>query len=228
MILAAGLGTRMGELTKERPKPLLTVENKTLLERNFLALPSEIDEVVLVVGYLKDQVMAVVGREFSGKKVSYVVQEELKGTGHALFLCKNSLRDRFLVLMGDDLYRKEDLEKLVSCPIGLLAYELPEETPANDSWAEVRLKKSGKVLKIVERQPGKKGMLVNCGAYVLDHSYFDYPLIPAGNKTSEFGLPQTMMQMVKAGDEMSIVKANWWHRVTAPEDLKIKNSPSIL
>ncbi|MCL5436004.1 MAG: NTP transferase domain-containing protein, partial [Patescibacteria group bacterium] len=96
VILAAGLGTRMGSLTKERPKPLLTIENRTLLEHNLLALPKEIDEVVLVVGYLKDQVMAAVGQEFLGKKIRYVVQEELLGTGHALSQCKDVLCGRFL------------------------------------------------------------------------------------------------------------------------------------
>jgi len=221
VILAAGLGTRMGELTKERPKPLLTIENRTLLEHNLLALPNDIDEVILVVGYLKDQITETVGSRFLDKKVTYIVQEELKGTGHALSLCKEVLRGKFLVLMADDLYPKKDLEKLISYPLALLAYELPKGTNGSDSWAEIILNGKSSVSEILERRPARPGMLVNCGAYVLDNGYFKYPLKLAGNKTREFGLPQTMMQIVEAGRELNIVRATDWHRVTSPEDLKI-------
>ncbi|MCL5435597.1 MAG: hypothetical protein M1275_00775, partial [Patescibacteria group bacterium] len=168
------------------------------------------------------QVMAAVGQEFLGKKIRYVVQEELLGTGHALSQCKDVLCGRFLVLMADDLYRREDMEKLTKCPLALLAYELPAATPGNNSWAEIKLNANGSVSEILERQPGRAGMLVNCGAYVLDMRYFELPLKPAGNQTAEFGLPQTMMQMVKSGAEIDIVRASWWHRVTAPADLSLE------
>src|SRR3989338_8673122 len=99
VILAAWLGTRMGQLTKDTPKPLLKIADKTLLEHNLTALPDEIDEVVLVVGYLDDQIRNFVGKKFLGKKITYVHQEKLRGTGHALSMCKGVVRDRFLVLM---------------------------------------------------------------------------------------------------------------------------------
>src|SRR3989344_405602 len=104
VILAAGLGTRMGALTRNTPKPLLKIQDRTLLEHNLTAMPDEIDEVVLVVGYLDDQIRNFVGKEFLGKKITYVHQEKLRGTGHALSMCKGVLQDRFLVMNGDDLY----------------------------------------------------------------------------------------------------------------------------
>ena len=219
VILAAGLGTRMGELTKNKPKPLLTIENKTILEHTFAALPEEVTEVVLVVGYLKENIQKYIGDSHQGKKVVYIEQKELKGTGHALANCKEVLHDKFIVLMGDDLYEKKDLEEMVKHPLSILVREIKEDS-TEDKYALAKLNGGGKLSDIIERQKAKTGDLANCGAYVLDTKYFDYPLVVAGNKTEEYGLPQTFMQMVRDGAQMDIVRATKWHNVTNPEDLK--------
>src|SRR3989344_5673683 len=207
VILAAGLGTRMGELTKNTPKPLLKIADKTLLEHNLTAMPDEIDEGILVVGYLKEQIKSFVGPQFLGKKITYVAQKELRGTAHALSACKDVLRDRFLVIMGDDLYYGKDLAELIRYPLSILVWEMKNDDLKDGRQAIVKINGNGEVLDIVERQPAPKGTLVNCGAYVLNTNFFDQPLVPAGNRTMEFGLPQTFMQMVKDGAKMNIVKA---------------------
>lgn len=219
VILAAGLGTRMGELTKDTPKPLLKIQDLTLLEHNLKALPPEIDEVVLVVGYLADQIKHMIGNEILGKKVTYVHQTELKGTGHALFQAKEILRDRFLVLMGDDLYEKDDLQDLVKYPLSMLVWQLDTDDISSERQALVKVNDKGELVDIVERQPAFKGMLVNAGAYVLNTDLFKYPLKSAGVPATEFGLPQTFLQMVRDGAKFKITKANWWHKVAGPGDL---------
>jgi len=216
------LGTRMKELTKNTPKPLLKIEDQTLLEHNLTAMPDEIDEVVLVVGYLKEQIQNLIGNEFLGKKITYVEQKELKGTGHALMQCKDVLHDNFLVMMGDDLYYEKDLEKLVKNPLAILVIDLQTEDLKDSRQAIVKINEHGDLEDIIERQPALKGTLVNTGAYVINEDYFKYPLVPAGNQTSEFGLPQTFLQLVKNGAKVTVVKAQWWHKVASPEDLKLK------
>lgn len=220
VILAAGLGTRMGELTKSTPKPLLKIEDKTLLEHNLTSLPDEIDEVVLVVGYLRDQIQKFIGNEFLGRKIVYVEQKELLGTGHALMQCKSVIDGRFLVLMGDDLYYKNDLEEMIKYPLSVLVWKLKTDNSASKFAAVIR-DGAGHLLAIREKQAGKKGIFVNCGAYVLGSGYFDLKMLSAGNQTQEFGLPQTMMQLAKQGAEIKLVKASFWHNVTSPEDLKV-------
>lgn len=220
VILAAGLGTRMGELTKSTPKPLLKIKDKALLEHSFEALPPEIDEVVLVVGYLAHQIKDYIGNLHDGRKVKYIEQKELNGTGHALSLCKENLHGRFLVLMADDVYSKEDLQKLIQHPLAILSYVVSGKSK-NDFHALIKTDSSGKLLDIVERQKAKIGDQANCGAYVLDERFFELPLVPAGNKTKEFGLPQTMLQLVRQGVKFEIVPATSWHSVSAPGDLEL-------
>jgi len=223
VILAAGLGTRMGELTKNTPKPLLKIADKTLLEHNLTAMPDEIDEVILVVGYLKEQIKSFIGPQFLGKKITYIEQKELRGTAHALSMCKGLLRDRFLVIMGDDVYYGKDLAELIRSSLSILVWEIKNNDLKDGRHAIVKMNGDGELLDIIERQPASKGTMVNAAAYVLNTDFFKYPMLPAGNRTMEFGLPQTFLQMIRNGAKMNVVKATFWHKVASPEDLKLKN-----
>ena len=109
VILAAGLGTRMRPLTDAVAKPLLKIGDRPLLEYTFDALPDEIDEVIVVIGYLGEQIRTYLGEEFRGRKIKYVVQEKLEGTAKALWEAKSLLRERFLVLMADDIFAKKNI-----------------------------------------------------------------------------------------------------------------------
>ena len=219
VILAAGLGTRMKELTKDTPKSLLKSGGERLLDHKLKNLPAGVEEVVIVVGYLGDEIRSALGDSFSGIPIKYVVQNELKGTGHALSLCEPVIKDRFLVLMGDDLYKKEDLEKLVKFPLAISAYELVDAS-GGGRWAELVQGGKGELLNIAEKQIARPGMLVSTGAHSLDERFFKYPLQLAGNGTEELGLPQTIAYMAKAGEDVRIVKASWWKNITEPEDLE--------
>ena len=224
VILAAGMGTRMGELTRNTPKPLLKIQDRTLLEHNLTAMPDEIDEVILVVGYLADQIKSAIGENFLGKKITYVSQTELKGTGHALSLCKGMLKNHFLVIMGDDLYYEKDLKALTKHHLATLVWEVTEADFATKQQAGiVKVDEKMDILGITERQTLTAGALVNAGAYIINTDYFNYPLVSAGNPATEYGLPQTFMQMVN-GSKIKAVKAEWWHKVATPEDLQLNGN----
>ena len=77
IILAAGRGTRMGELTKETPKPMLKIKNKPILEYKLNALPEEITEVIFVIGYLGDAIKNYFGDFYNGRKIRYVIQKKI-------------------------------------------------------------------------------------------------------------------------------------------------------
>lgn len=110
ILLAAGEGTRMRPLTYQVPKPMARANGKNLLEHTISRLPKEIDELIIVVGYLAEQIINHFGDEFEGRKVIYVKQKKLLGTAHALSLCEQHIRGRFIVLMGDDMYSTEDIK----------------------------------------------------------------------------------------------------------------------
>src|SRR3989344_125654 len=108
VILAAGKSTRTYSLTITKPKPLLKVANKTLLEHNLDNLNNIADEVIIVVGYKKNLIKKCIGKKYKNLKIKFVEQKQQLGTAHAVSLGEGHIKDRFVLLMGDDIYSRED------------------------------------------------------------------------------------------------------------------------
>lgn len=214
VILAAGLGTRMKNLTKDTPKPMLKVSGKTLIQHKLEILPKEITEIIIVVGYLKDQIKETFGNNFANKKIIYVEQKELNGTGGALWLCKEHIGDsKFIVMMGDDLYDAQVLDEAVKHDWVLVAKNRTDSNPAG----QVEIDERGVVVAVMEGDRSKTG-LVNTGLYVLQPEIFNYPLVQIPGR-NEYGLPQTLVQAIDHHD-IKVVVCDKWQQITNPEDLE--------
>ncbi|MFA5358735.1 MAG: sugar phosphate nucleotidyltransferase [Patescibacteria group bacterium] len=217
VILAAGRGVRMQPLTYEIPKPMLRVQGKPILAYTIDLLPAEIDEIIIVVGYLGDQIKEYFGQDYNGRKVVYVEQQELLGTGHALSLCRDILHDRFLVLMGDDIYSAADIPRCLEYEQSILAKEVTAEEKRNYGAFEINDK--GDLIGITEKElPTGDKFLVNTGLYVLDMTFFDYDLVSIKDG-KEFGLPQTLVNVAK-DHPIRIVKTDYWLPIGYPDDIE--------
>ncbi len=211
VILAAGKGTRLRPITYHVPKPMVRVAGKNLLEHNLDKLPKEIDEIIFVIGYLGEQIKNHFGDEFEGRKIKYIRQKELYGTGHALHVCKNLLKDRFLVMMGDDIYNKDDIKRCIKHDFVMLV----SEVSGKFSGGRIKLNKDGNLEDIVEGTHKRKTSLVNTGLYVLTDKFFDYKLVQLPDR-KEYGLPQTLVTMAR-DYPVKIEKATSWLQIS---DLK--------
>jgi bifunctional UDP-N-acetylglucosamine pyrophosphorylase/glucosamine-1-phosphate N-acetyltransferase len=170
VILAAGKGTRMQPLTLERPKPLIEVAGKPLMAHIVEALPPEIDEVIVVVGYKGDMIVAHCGEKFCGRRMQYVWQEEALGTAHALAQARHLLKDSFLVMYGDDLIDSMSVANALKHKSCLLAYEHPE--PKN--FGVIVLREDGTLKSIVEKPEIPPSNLVSAAGLVLHEDLFNY------------------------------------------------------
>ena len=218
VILAAGKGTRMKELTQSVPKPMLMVNGKTLIEHKLDALPEDVDEVILVVGYQADAIRDYFKDEFGGRRIRYVMQENLDGTAGALWLARPYLSERFVVMMGDDLYAREDVEACLASPDWSV---LVEDTETMASGGRMVMDSSGHIVDIEEGDHTGKPGLMNTNLLALDPRLFEYPLVPKAEGSDEYGLPQTVLAASKAsGIPLAAVRSTFWIQVTAPEDLE--------
>jgi NDP-sugar pyrophosphorylase family protein len=103
-ILAGGLGTRLGDLCKGKPKALVEVAGSPFIHHQLRLLKKNgFSEVVILAGYLGELIIGSVGDGSAfGLKVSYSFDwPELLGTGGALVKALPSLTDSFMVIYGD-------------------------------------------------------------------------------------------------------------------------------
>jgi bifunctional UDP-N-acetylglucosamine pyrophosphorylase/glucosamine-1-phosphate N-acetyltransferase len=215
VILAAGKGTRLLPLTETTPKALVDICGKPLIVRLMEALPDNVTEILIVVGHLKEKITDKIGNTWNGKPVTYVTQDPLDGTGTAIHLAKDRvLGKKFIVVNGDDLYAKRDLERLAMHELGILVQHNAEAVPAS-----VLLDAQG-CLEGLEMNPPKDEPHVRvCGAYTLDERFFNYPLAQVDVRgTTEYGLPHTLIQMTK---DMCVKaeEATYWVPVGTPSEL---------
>jgi len=213
VILAAGRGKRMKKLTEKNPKPMLKVNGQTILEHKIKILPKAIKEIIFVVGYCAENIMNHFGKEFGGRKIRYIFQKNLNGTGGALHLAKSILEDKFLVMMGDDLYSKKDIVKILKNDLAVLAKEV--ENPSE--FGILATNRRGYLESIIEKPKRPKGNLANAAVYVLSKDFFNYELVPIGN--GEYGLPQTLATMTDKY-KIKVEKASLWHPISCQEDLE--------
>jgi len=204
----------MKKLTEKNPKPMLKVNGQTILEHKIKILPKVVKEIIFVVGYCAENIINHFGKEFEGKRIRYIFQKNLNGTGGAIHLAKSILDDKFLVMMGDDLYSKKDIQKMLKHDLAVLAKEV--EDPSK--FGILKTNRRGYLEEIVEKPKRAKGNLANAAVYVLNKKFFDYELVSIGG--GEYGLPQTLASM--APDyRIKVEKATFWHPISCPDDLEI-------
>ncbi|MDO8495929.1 MAG: sugar phosphate nucleotidyltransferase [bacterium] len=214
VILAAGRGTRLRPLTLKVPKPLVLLNNKPILEHIMDELPNDVDEVILVVGYMGDKIRKYFGNNFGGKKIKYAIQKDQRGTFHALKQAQKFIKNDFLILMADDVYSKKDLTNLAKSKNAILVKRV--SGPSEKFGA--CLTKNGRLLDIREKEMGVRFEFASCGSYKLDMSIFSEPIICGPN--GEEWLSSMVGSMAKK-KKIKIIKATRWFPIATPDDLKI-------
>jgi bifunctional UDP-N-acetylglucosamine pyrophosphorylase/glucosamine-1-phosphate N-acetyltransferase len=206
----------MKELTKETPKPMLKVGDKNLLELKLEVMPESVDEVIFVVSYLQEKIRAFFGNEYKGKKITYVEQvNPAGGTADALWTARPHLAGKFIVMMGDDLYSKKDIEEACKYEWSELVQVVEDERGGGATIVDEK----GNIVNVEEGVHSGK-WLVGTNMFVLDTRLFDFPMVPKAPGSSELGLPQTIVPAAKKlGVEFKAVPATFWFQITAPEDL---------
>ncbi|KUK10586.1 MAG: Bifunctional protein GlmU [Clostridia bacterium 41_269] len=168
VILAAGLGKRM---RSKYPKVLHPVGGKPMLQHVLEAAEKAgVNDILVVLGHGRDMVLD----EF--EDISYVVQEQQLGTGHALYQCRDALKpsvEHVLVLCGDaPLIKPETLKKLIDYHVENKSYAtvLTAEIPNPEGYGRIIRDDAGNVRGIVEHRDASPKELeikeVNSGTYV--------------------------------------------------------------
>ena len=202
VILTAGKGMRWLPLTLTCPKPIFRIGSFSILEHNLDELRSIVKEVVIVVGYQKEKIQALIGEEYKGLRIRYIFQKKQLGTAHAAQKAVPFLRGRFILMNGDDLYDKNDIKNcLQEFPCVLL-----KKVDNPSSFGQV-IVKNGLVKKIAEKPKKMVSNLVNTGLYFIDKSVFDYKIKKSSR--GEFEFTDYLKKMIEVRKLYFKVAQNW-------------------
>lgn len=219
VILAAGLGTRMQPLTNETPKPLLKIGGISLIERIIRAFPSEVSEIVVVIGYKGDQIKNALGNEFLGKKINYVFQENpTSGTMEALKLCHPYLNGekKFFVFYSDDLIDAGTLKEMMEYDLAAAVAAHPEP----QKFGVVLVDEDENIKEIVEKPERPISNIVLANGLLLSNDIFNYE--PAVENGREKYLSYALSRMLK-DHKIKAIMADQWIPIGTPEDLAKAN-----
>ena len=212
VILAAGHGKRLRPLTDDKPKPLVKVCGKRLITHVVNALPSSVDELIIVVGYKGEMIREYCGEEFLGRKVTYVEQEEQNGPAKALWLCKDLIKGRFLMMFADDIHGADDLARMTSYSRSMLA----AASPHPERFGVIVRNPDGTISRIIEKPEHPESNLVTTGPIMLDDDIFSYE--PETPINGEYFMPEIIERYIKK-HPMAVVEQQLWLPVGYPEDI---------
>ena len=211
VILAAGEGQRLRPFTATRPKVMLSIADKPILQYVVEALAQNgIRNLVIVIGYRREEVFDYMGSgERFGVDITYITQEKQLGTAHALAQAKGVTEDEFLVLPGDNLIEADAIARFVAVkPEAVLVKRV--DNPAR--YGVVTIAK-GMVKGIVEKPKEAKSNVVSTGTYAFSKQIFDF-IEP------ELDIPDVLNNMIAQGKHLRARETDGtWLDVVYPWDI---------
>ncbi len=230
VILAAGEGKRLRPITSSRPKPMIPLSGKPILEHTILGLKSVgIDQILLIVGYKQDII-----KEYFQKtshqldvKIDYITQEKYLGTAHAAGYAREFIKDEDFLMMYGDLFVDPEIFKIIIQKFEEKEYEglitlLEVENPQD--YGIIKLNSKELVEEIIEKpSPNQKaGNLANAGIYLFKPSIFKAIEKTQKSIRNEYEFTDSMQILIKefGGNIIGVSINNYfWNDIGLPWQL---------
>jgi len=174
LIIAAGEGTRLSSLTRDKPKGLVQLLGLSFLERVILtAKEAGIYEFLVVIGYLEEKIRMKLGDGSEhGVKITYIENPEWRrGNGVSVLKAKESLKEDFILLMSDHIFDDRILKKLVDEDARssvVLAVDRRDPLPGDT----VVLERKGRIIEIGKEI--EKSNCIDTGIFLCSPKIFSY------------------------------------------------------
>ena len=171
VVLAAGEGKRMRPLTAKRPKVMLPLANRPMMEHLILAArDSGITDFILVVGYGEREIRKHFGDGSGlGINVMYAPQRHQNGTADAVRSVRDLVTGPFLLMNGDMILKSADIAAFCKCKTPCMAIS----TTDHPGDYGVVLVEDGRITSLEEKSKQPKSNLINAGAYLFLTDIFD-------------------------------------------------------
>lgn len=225
IILAAGEGSRMRPLTTKRPKVMLPVCGKPILEQIVLrAMQAGVESFVFVVGYGADAVKLHFGDGSNfGVGIDYAIQDRQLGTGHALLAAEAMAEDRFVVLNGDVLPDAGSLKDMTSIKGNAVAAKRVPDPSRYGVFLEDR----GYMKSVIEKSETPPSDLANAGIYLFEGGIFDALKKAKMSQRGEYELTDGLNAFALK-EKIRIIEIKDWIEIGRPWDILGANEKLML
>lgn len=216
VVLAAGEGTRLRPFTNSRPKVMIPVANRPILQHVLGGLvKAGIKDVVLVVGYKKERIMSHFGDGKSiGANIQYVVQDRQLGTAHALHVAKAAVEGDFLMIAGDNLIDVQTVQDLLKHTGGNAVVVTSSEMPSK--YGVVRTE-GDQVISIVEKPSSKISNIISTGMYRFTPKIFK--MLDEGIAQGESTMTDILQRNLQKVPLLAVRTSGRWMDAVYPWDL---------
>jgi len=217
VVLAAGEGSRMRPLTYTRPKVMIPIANKPILEHLLLeTVKAGIKEFIFIVGYHDEQVRGYFGNgERWGVSIDYCTQRKQLGTADAIRGVEDLVDGKFLMINGDIVVDHTDIANLVEKNNNAMSVVEVEDT-RDLGLVEVR---NDKVVHIYEKVAKPSSQLANTGLYLFTSDIFSAISRTPKSPRGEYEITDSLQLLIDGGGGVLCQRINHWLDVSYPWDL---------
>ncbi|QSG09831.1 bifunctional sugar-1-phosphate nucleotidylyltransferase/acetyltransferase [Halapricum desulfuricans] len=228
VVLAAGEGTRLRPLTRNRPKPMLPAANRPILEHVLDALvDAGARQIVIVVGYKRDRVQDHFGPTYRDVPITYARQDKQLGTGHALLQAREHVEGSMLVVNGDGLIDATLVEDVCA------AFDRGDgeptlavlEGPDARQYGAVTLQGEF-IQEIIEKPQTDEYRLINAGIYAFDDDIFE-AVDETPRTDGELALTDTLARELERRRVRGVETDGLWVDASYPWDLLVVASETL-
>ena len=223
VVLAAGKGTRLHPLTEDKPKGMVEVNGVPLLTHVFEQLASiNVDELVVVVGYRKENIISHFGDEFQGIPITYAHQRKQEGLAHALLTAEEHIDDDFVLMLGDNVFDANlqgvvDRQRENHTDAAFLVEEVPQKEASRYGVCDTN--RDGKIVDVVEKPEDPPSNLVMTGFYTFTPAIFHACKLVQPSNRGEYELSEAIDLLIESGRTIDAVRLDGWRiDVGYPED----------
>ncbi len=187
VILAAGRGERLWPITNHIPKTMVRILKKPLLEWIVERVYPYARKIVLVVGFRKEAVLEFFFKSPYADKIVFVVQEEQKGTAHALLQAEREVQENFVVFNGDNFFDPRLFDSFLSQAKRGEWFLVGKKVEDKSSFGEI-IEENGFLKGIVEKQGVQEQGIANTNLAFLPKEFFSilHSLKPSSRGELEF------------------------------------------
>lgn len=225
VILAAGEGSRMRPLTHTRPKVMLPIANKPILEHLLCEVKAAgVSEFVIIVGYHDEQIRQYFGNGAKwGVNINYYTQRRQLGTADAIRSVGNMVEGNFLMMNGDIIVNRQDIKRLAARKTNTMSLFKVADT-RDLGTVEVS---QDRVVRIHEKVENPPSNLANTGLYLFTPEIFaaiaQTPTSPRG----EYEITSSIQLLADKGQQIAYQEISYWLDVSYPWDLLSANESML-